>query len=208
MKAKPKTRWILGFVFGAVLQLHSQGYIVPNGIVSNYGGLFFPGEIDVLHDPANPTSGSSYTGFIFRPQGPNTFRFDPVLDVGVRVFLVSLNDSISLQPILAHSYTEPLNPNSYVFNSGSPFYVGLFTGNQNFAPPDGIYTDPLFGWAKLVNNQGVIQLLDSALVYKAEGIYTGTFNIIPEPSSFALGILGAVLFGMCRRSSASLAKLV
>lgn len=195
MKETSKRLLILSLMFASVAQVFSQGYIVPNGVVSNYGGLFFPGEIDVLHDPANPTSGSSYTGFIFRPQGPNTFRFDPVLDVGVRVFLVSLNDSISLQPILAHSYIELLNPNSYVFNSGSPFYVGLFTGNQNFAPPDGIYTDPLFGWAKLVNNQGVIQLLDSALAYQAQGIFAGTQNLVPEPSGFALLALGALLLG-------------
>ncbi len=202
MKETSKRLLILGLIFASVVQVFSQGYIVPNGVVSNYGGLFFPGEIDVLHDPANPTSGSSYTGFIFRPQGPNTFRFDPVLDVGVRVFLVSLNDSVSMQPILAHSYTELLNPNSYVFNSGSPFYVGLFTGNQNFAPPDGIYTDPLFGWARLVNNQGVIQLLDSALVYQAQGIFAGTQNFVPEPSGFALAVFGTLLLGCrCWRNS-------
>ena len=85
-----------------------------------------------------------------------------------------------------------------MFNQGVPFYLGLYTGNQNFYPPSGIYTDPLFGWAKLINNQGVIQLLDSALAYKAEGIFAGTQLLVPEPSSFALAALGGLLLG-CRR---------
>ena len=190
--------------FGAAFQLSGQGYIVPNGVVSNYGGLFFPGEIDVLHDPTHPTRASSYTGFIFDPRGMtpptvyiNTFLFDPVVDIGVRVFLVSPNDAMSLQPILAHSYTELL-PTTYVFNSGQPFYVGLYTGNVQFAPPDGIYSDPLFGWAELVNDRGAIELLDGALAYKADGIYVGTRNIIggvPEPGALGLCALGALLLG-------------
>jgi len=171
---------------------------VPNAVISNYGGFFFPGEIDVLHDPLNPASPSSYTGFILRPQSATTFRFDPVVDVGVRVFFVSLNDPVSLQTILSHNYTELLNPNIYGFADGVPFYVGLYTGNQNFPPPDGIYNDPLFGWARLVNNQGVIQLLDSALAYKTDGIFAGTQNFVPEPSVFVLAMLGALLFAFRR----------
>jgi hypothetical protein len=126
-----------------------------------------------------------------------------VLDVGVRVFLVASNAPISLQPIQAQSYTELLNPNTYIFNQGSPFYVGLYTGNQPFAPPDGIYSDPLFGWARLVNNNGGILLLDSALAYKAGGIYAGTQNLIPvpEPSTVSLLVTGALLLGCCLHKS-------
>ena len=204
MKTKLQLLAAISLILGSLLQVYAQGYIVPNGVVSNYGGLFFPGEIDMLHDPAHPTNGFSYTGFIFDPRGMtpptfyvNTFLFDPVVDIGVRVFLVSSNDAMSLQPILAHSYTELL-PTTYVFNSGQPFYVGLYTGNVQFYPPDGIYSDPLFGWAKLVNDRGAIELLDGALAYKADGIYVGTRNIIggvPEPSAFGLSALGALLLG-------------
>jgi hypothetical protein len=165
---------------------------VPNGVV--YAGLHPLGyQVNVLRDPTN----LYYTGFFLSPQGANTFRFEPVVDVGVRVFFASPNDPISLQPILTQNYTELLFPNSYVFANGVPFYVGLYTGNQPFAPPDGIYTDPLFGWARLVNNNGVIQLLDSALAYKAGGIYAGTQNLIPvpEPSTVGLIALGALLLG-------------
>jgi len=190
----------------SILQFYAQGYIVPNGVV--YSG-YTPGigyNIDVAHDPTNLT----YTGFALRPEGRtppgalylNTFFFNPIVDVSVRVFLVGSNQPVSLSPILMNNYTELGNTPSHVFDSGVPFYVGLYTGNQNFYPPDGIYNDPLFGWARLVNNQGVIQLLDSALVYKAEGIFAGTQTIIPEPSGIALTVLGmlALAFRRLKRS--------
>jgi hypothetical protein len=157
-------------LLGAVFQIHSQGYIVPNGVLTNYSGAFLPGEISVLYNPAS----QYYTGFALEPVGKtlptvytNTFHFDFIVDVGVRVFLVSSNDAISLQPILSQSWTELGNAANYVFANGVPFYVGLYTGNDQFAPPNGIYSNPLFGWALLVNNRGVIQVLGSALSIKA-----------------------------------------
>jgi hypothetical protein len=182
-----------------ICQLHSQGYIVPNGITYHgFDGLGY--EIQVLQNPTN----SNYTGFALVPNGRtppsstyvNTFAFSQFLDEGVRVFLVSANQHISQQAIQSGSYTELLSPNSYVFGSGSPFYLGLYTG-ETF-PQNGIYSDPLFGWARLVNNQGVIEMLDSALVYKAQGILAGTQTIIPEPSTFSLTALGALLLGLRR----------
>ena len=191
---------VITVILGIALRVYAQGYIVPNGVV--YAG-YLPGagyEIDVIHDPINSYS----TGFALRPDGKtlptvytNTFLFDPIVDVGVRVFLVSANQPMSLQPIQSGSYTE-LHLGEYVFDSGSPFYLGLYTGNQNFYPPGGIYSDPLFGWAELVNNRGVIELIDGALAYKADGIYVGTRNIIggvPEPSALGLSALGALLLG-------------
>jgi hypothetical protein len=192
VKTKYNHLAIASWLLLATLQSHSQGFIVPNGVV--YAGLHpFGYEVDVLRDPTN----SYYTGFWLKSLAQNTFSFDKYADVGVRVFLVSANDPISLQPILSLNYPELATFNSYVFVSGIPFYVGLYTGNQPFAPPDGIYSDPLFGWARLVNNNGVIQLLDSALAYKAGGIYAGTQNLIPvpEPSTTGLIALGALLLG-------------
>jgi MYXO-CTERM domain-containing protein len=205
MKTYLKHFAIVCCLFGAVLKLHSQESLVPNGVVSNFDGLFFAGEIDVLHNPANPTSGGSYTGFQLNPVNANTFQFDPVVDIGVRVFFVSPNDPITASAILSESYAELTYPNSYVFDAGSPVYVGLYTGNQSFAPPNGIYTDPLFGWAELENVGGTIELLDSALEYQGGGIYAGKQTIIPapEPSKFALGALGALLFGFRRRKRSS-----
>jgi hypothetical protein len=190
------------YFWAAIVQLHAQGYIVPNGVMTN----LFPGEIDVW----NP-NGSQATGFILTPIGKqqptfytNVFEFDEPVTIGVRVFLVQANDAISLQPILDQSWIELGNAPSYVFANGVPFYVGLYTG-YNFAPPyppfpPYYYTDPIFGWAQLVNNHGVIQVLNYAVEYQGAGIYAGTQNIIPtpEPSAFALTALGGLLLG-CRR---------
>jgi hypothetical protein len=174
----------------------AQGYIVPNGVT--YIGLDFVGayETQVLQNPTN----GDYTAFLLKPQNQTTFAFDVLTDEGVRVFGVSPNDPISLQPILANSYPELTAPNSYVFPEGSPFYLGLYTG---YDPWDshgnytGIYRDPVFAWGEFVNNGGAIQMLDSALEYGGGGIYAGTENIIPapEPSIFGLSTLGALLLG-------------
>jgi len=199
MKINLKYVAIISCFFGAISQLHSQGYIVPNGVMTN----LYPGEIDVW----NP-SGGMLTGFSFTPIGiqqpavsSNIFNFDEPVTIGVRVFLVSPNDPISLQPIISQSYAELLFPANYVFQSGVPFYVGLYTGS-NFAPPypptpPYTYLDPVFGWAELENVRGVIQVLNYAVEYQGGGIYAGTQNIIPtpEPSEFALVVFGTLLLG-------------
>lgn len=198
---KIKQLAVIGFVLAVTLQLQAQGYIVPNGVT--YGGYLsgFGYEIDVIYNPAN----SYATGFFLTPKSANTFQFDPIVDVGVRVFQVSADDPISLQPILSQTYTELAFPNTYLVANGVPFYLGLYTGNQNFAPPNGIYTDPLFGWAELVNNNGTIQMLDSALEYQGGGIYAGTQTIIPvpEPGALTLGVFGALLLSFRRWRNSS-----
>lgn len=184
---------VLLLIVAAPLASRAQGYIVPNGV--SYMGINFLGgyEIRVVHNPTN----ADCTGFWLAPTGmtppagyTNTFAFDGYLDVGVRVFLAASNAPISLAPILAGSYTELAFFGNYVFNNREPFIVGLYTGNDRWAPTDGIYQDPLFGWALLVNNRGVIQLLDSALAYKAGGIYAGTRTLIPVPEPSRAALLG------------------
>ena len=178
----------------------SSSPTVANGIVYVGTSNHIPFEVDVIYSPTN----RFYTGFFLSHNGitqpgsyTNTFQFFTIVDVGVRVFLVSSNDPVSLQPILAHNYAELQYPNSYVFDSGSSFFVGLYTGNVQYAPPDGIYNDPLFGWAELVNNKGVIELVDGAMAYKAGGIYAGTQDIfdVPEPGVAALLFLASLFFG-------------
>jgi hypothetical protein len=205
MKKRLKYLSIIGGGIIAALQLQAQGYIVPNGVT--YAGIFLgPGYgINVVHNPTNFES----TGFDLMPLGKtqptiytNTFQFDAIVDVSVRVFMVASNTQISVQPILSQSWTElVLNQNGYVFSNGVSFYLALYTGNQNNYPPNGIYTDPLFGWVQLVNNRGVIEMLGGAIEYGGAGIYAGTQNIIqavPEPGTLALTALGGLLLG-CRR---------
>ena len=208
MKTHLKYLAMVCCLFGAIFELHSQGYFVPNGVTIFPGSPTGPGsEIRVLQNPTN----SDYTGFFLQPQGRtpptslyiNTFLFYPYLDEQVRTFLVSSNDPISLQPIMSQSYSELLYPNTYVFRNGIPFYLGFYTGYNPYDSHGnytGIYTNPLFGWGEFVNNQGVIQMLGSALEYQGGGIYAGTQTIIPipEPSTLALGALIAFLFGFRR----------
>jgi len=204
MKTRFKQWFTLAVILVSIYQLRSQGYIVQNGVITNFSGAFLPGEISVLYNPYNLLY---YTGFALEPIGKtqpttttNTFLFDKIVDVGVRVFLLSSNDSISLQPVLAGGFTELNAGSSYVFTNRVPVYLGLYTGNQSYSPPDGIYNDPLFGWAELENVNGTIQLLGSALEYQGGGIIAGTQTIItvPEPNPWGLSALGGLLLAWRR----------
>lgn len=196
---------LFAVAFLVTIRACAQGYLVPSGVTYAGTSLGFGYGINVMYNPTN----LYYTGFGLNPVGKtppttlytNTYQFSAIVDVSVRVFLVPFNAPLRQQDIQSGSYTE-LMYDDYVFNHNTPFYVGLYTGNQTFYPPSGIYNDPLFGWARLVNNQGVIQLLDSALAYKAGGIYVGTQNLIqvPEPSSLALMALGGLLLRFRRQS--------
>ena len=59
MKTKFKHLALIGVFAGATTQLLAQGYIVPNGVFTNYHGGVIPREISVVHDPVHFT----YTGF-------------------------------------------------------------------------------------------------------------------------------------------------
>ena len=187
---------IAGCMIGAALHLHAQGYIVPNGVTF----LGFNGAGYEIHVLQNPTNGN-YTGLSLLPQHSTSFQFSPFADEGVRTFIVSSNQPVSPQPILANNYIELTYPNSYFFANGPTSYLGFYTGNTY--PQNGIYSDPLFGWGEFVNNNGVIQMLNSALEYGGGGIYAGTENIIsvPEPATLGLLGLGALCFGLRRRRS-------
>ena len=179
----------------------SQGYIVFSGVTYASSNLFGEGYgINVVH---NPTNGEA-TGFAFMPTGlspfygphTNIFRFDPMVDVGVRVFFTSATQAITTASVLSGDMTELSYSTSYILIPNTPFYLALYTGNMQFAPPNGIYENPIFGWVKLNNNQGVIEMLDGAIEYGGAGIYAGTQTIIqsvPEPSTFALLGLSGVL---------------
>jgi hypothetical protein len=192
MKTKILLLGICSSLFIGNIQIYSQGYIVTGG-VTFFGFDGFGYQTRVIQNPIN----SDYTGFDLVPQGVATFLFSPFLDEGVRTFLVSANDPISLQPILSLNYPELTYPNTYLFTDGIPFYLGFYTG---YSPQNGIYSNPVFGWGEFVNNGGVIQMLDSALEIEGGGIYAGTQTIIPvpEPSTLALVALGGLLLG-CRR---------
>src|SRR6266700_1290273 len=156
------------YLFGTMARSHSQGHIVPNGVVTN----LFPGEID-LNWPAQ----TQINGFSFMPVGKtsgsltytNVFTFGEPATIGVRVFQMSFDQPLTLDAIRSGLYAEisdatdpiyPANPTD-IINVNLPFYVGLYSGSRfaQYYPPGNTtpveYTDPVFGWAELVNHQGV-----------------------------------------------------
>jgi hypothetical protein len=185
MKTNAKIYVAVALLCLATAESHSQGYIIPNGVTEIQTGSW-----PLFRVLQNPTNGD-YTAFAFIPEVGNTFSFSELLDEGVRVFLVEADDPISVQAIQSGSYMEFTSSGTATFQIGLPFYVGLYTG-YGFT---GTYTDPVFGWAQLVNNNGNVHLLDSALAANAPGIYAGTPTIIPEPSMFSLFGLGTLLLG-------------
>lgn len=190
---------ILGCIFAVILQARSEGYIVPNGIsYDDHGGPF---TVTILRNPSD----GDFIHFTLRPSfiippGPYYTIFSPFPPAGVRTFLVSANDPISLPAIQANSYTELTFGNYYFFDVNVPFYLGFYSGVTNGASGySGTYSNPVFGWGEFVNNNGVIQLLDGALEIEGGGIYAATQQIIPipEPAVFGLICLGALLIGRC-----------
>lgn len=196
MKTKLNILTVVVFAFCAGFQAKPQGYLVPNGVTADQalGGS----GARVRQGPSNP---ADYTGFYFINQGGSSFQFFTLLDEGVRVFFLEGNDPITAQAIQANSYTELTYPNTYQIPNGADFYVGLYTGYNPWIIVNGslvytgIYIDPVFGWAELFNNNGTIQLLDSALAFESQGIYAGTTTLIPEPTTLSLFGLGALLLG-------------
>ena len=192
-------------LFSAVVQLQAQGYIVPNGVT--YAGTSIDGVgygINVIYNPTTQYA----TGFALDPTGKtqpttytNTFSFNPIVDVGVRTFITSAGQAITTNVLLSGSLTELVYPSTVIINSGSVLYLALYTGNVQFAPPNGVYDNPLLGWVELQNNQGVLQMAGGAIEYGGGGIFAGTQTIIPvpEPSILALSAVGVLLFGIGRR---------
>jgi len=124
------------------------------------------------------------------------FPYRLVLGKSVRTFLVSPNDPFSLPSIEADLNSELSMGSYYDFDLDVPFYLRGYTGYANGASA-GLYNDPEFGWAEFVNHQGVIQLLDSALVIEGGGIYVGTQITIPvpEPGELSFFMVGVFMLG-------------
>jgi hypothetical protein len=189
---------VLAAALAAPALAPAQGYLLPDGVTYSTAGLSA-----VVHVMRSPTPGD-YTGFILRPQlmTPGSpyymiFSFAPATrDEGIRVFFVSPNDPLSLSAIQTGAYPELDFGNYYGFDPEVPFFLGFYTGHTNGAPP-GIYNDPVFGWGEFVNHQGVIEMLDAALVVAGGGIYVGTPTIIPipEPAICRLLMGGVLLLG-------------
>ena len=86
------------------------------------------------------------------------------------------------------------------------FYLGVNTGNGfiDFGVPD----RSIYGWAHLNNSPEGLEFLGSAIAYDSPGIYVGTTQAIPEPSSLSLILFGIPLFPVLRKQMRTIGSRV
>jgi hypothetical protein len=76
------------------------------------------------------------------------------------------------------------------------FYLGVRTG----VGYDYLHDRDAYGWVHLGRTEsGELTMLENVMSYNNYGIYVGTTEIIPEPSSAALAAIGATLLVRVRR---------
>jgi len=134
-------------ILGTVIQIHAQGYIIPDGITMNPDQGFGP----EVHIELVSPSGSA--DFSFTPTSyftPNVFDVNIVLLSGVLIFSVQENDPFTLQGIQSGDYTEltqgdPWSTFSITCDVGVPFYLGFYTGWPQMSASGwtGTYNDPV-----------------------------------------------------------------
>jgi len=78
------------------------------------------------------------------------------------------------------------------------FYLAIVTEGEGFLEyleaPGGVLRN-VFGWVKLRDVGGRLEVLESAVAYNSRGIIVGSTELIPEPSSTALACLAFVCLG-------------
>ena len=95
--------------------------------------------------------------------------------------------------------------NGFLFGSldvevDESFFLGVNTGNGFVDEIDFEPNRQHFGWGEfLINQNGELQLLDSAVAYNQNGIIIGENVAIPEPSSGVLMLLVAAVISSLRR---------
>ena len=170
--------------------LEGQGFLVADGITvtgKTYEGL--GAFVKVIQNPSN----GDYTGFHIQRITFTSLCFLWLADEGVRTFRVSDGDSIDLQSLRSNNYAELSFGSPHSFTSGSTFMLGFYTGYGPFDSTGytGIYTSPVFGWARFMNFGGDVRYLEGALESGGAGIIAGTQTIIPVPEPSTLALLAA-----------------
>ena len=105
------------------------------------------------------------------------------------------------------NHDESIPGGSLDVEVGESFFLGVNTGSsEDFFSGVGGFGVPFdsirqhFGWGEfLINQNGELQILDSAVAYDLGGIVIGTSTAIPEPSSGLLMLAGTA-FPFLRRS--------
>jgi hypothetical protein len=132
-------------------------------------------------------AGSDDTSIWVELTGSRLAAVDINLDEGSDWYLATLNEEFSAasiadgrHPVLLQVAT-PYVMNEVEVGSGE-FYLGVNTSQGE--------ARDVYGWARLRNDGGSLVLLDSAMAYGGSGIYIGTTQQVPEPSSALLLVVG------------------
>ena len=78
-----------------------------------------------------------------------------------------------------------------VINRGESVYLGFFIENHTL--------DPLFGWVELGYDGKNVFVVNSAMETTGLGIYAGTGQVVPEPSTALLALVGISALCLRRR---------
>lgn len=167
-----------------------------NGLSSDdpnfFGAAIFPEVI-----PGSPTwatltiglAGSLTPGHMWYEVYPDQF-IDPDFVLGSPTAFYE-----GFSPDYDHVVEQPIHMDVSV-----PFLLGFWIADwASTGEPD---SGDVFGWAELVYDGTTLQLLDSAAENAQPGIVAGRYEAIPEPSNFALIVLGVGGIGLTRRRHA------
>jgi hypothetical protein len=138
------------------------------------------------------------------------------LDEGSDWFVTNPGDLFTRDSIEAGQFnflpiTEPAS-GSLAVEVDESFFLGVNTGSSDdFFSGDSVPFDDIrqhFGWGEfLINQNGELQILDSAVAYDLGGIVIGTSTAIPEPSSGLLMLAGAAFLFLRRSRCNSIHRL-
>ncbi len=172
-------------------------------------GLFTHGEGQYVlaSELAAATGGSA--GFEFEAQVSSPFNLTLIAwgataAVGHSWFETAYGSPIdmtaaSLATPFVENFSDDWTPVNLYLNQ--VFYLGFWLDADWSGTPSG--TTDIYGWAALLWDGTELTLVDSAAETTGVGIYAGTYDAIPEPSTAGLLLVGIAAFVLRRRRTYS-----